>query len=121
MSDAMGGSRPGGAGGPGPGDPGDLGPGDPGLARARTSLAWTRTALAFAAIGGIILRREVAAGFVILVLSALIWAAGRVARVQGKVRARPGRLLLIALAVTAVSAVALALALFGPQPAGLRL
>jgi hypothetical protein len=121
MSDAMGGSRPGGAGSPGPGGAGDPGPGDPGLARARTGLAWTRTALAFAAIGGLILRREVAAGFVVLAMSALVWAAGRLTRVPGQVRARPGRLLLIALAVTAVSAVALALALFGPQTAGLRL
>jgi uncharacterized membrane protein YidH (DUF202 family) len=113
MSGAMGGSRPGGT--------GDPGSGDPGLARARTSLAWTRTALAFAAIGGIILRREVVAGFVVLALSALVWAVGRAARAPGQVRARPGRLLVIALAVTGVSAVALALALFGPQTDGLRL
>jgi hypothetical protein len=36
------------------------------------------------------------------------------------VGARPGRLLVIALAVTGVSALALVLALFGPQTAGLR-
>jgi hypothetical protein len=113
MSDTVGGSRPAGS--------GDPGPGDPGLARARTSLAWTRTALAFAAIGGLILRREVAAGFVILALSVLVWAVGRAARVPGQVHARPGRLLVIAFAVTAVSAVALMLALFGPQTDGLRL
>lgn len=117
MSDAVSGSRPGGTGDPGPDDP-ELG--DPGLARARTSLAWTRTALAFAAIGGIILRRELAAGFVVLALSALVWAVGRLARVPGQPGPRPVRLLLIALAVTGVSAVALALALFGPQTAGLR-
>jgi uncharacterized membrane protein YidH (DUF202 family) len=113
MSDAMGGSGPDGT--------GDPGPADPGLAQARTSLAWTRTTLAFAAIGLLILRRDVAAGLVILALSALVWAAGRVATVQGQARARPGRLLVIALAVTGVSAVALGLALFAPQTAGLRL
>ena len=94
---------------------------DPGLARARTSLAWTRTALSFAAIGGIILKRELAAGFVVLALSGLVWVVGRLARVPGQVRARPGRLLVITVAVTAVAFVALMLALFGPQSGGLRL
>ena len=94
---------------------------DPGLARARTSLAWTRTALSFAAIGGIILKRELAAGFVVLALSGLVWVVGRLARVPGQVRARPGRLLVITVAVTAVAFVALMLALFGPQTGGLRL
>jgi hypothetical protein len=93
---------------------------DPGLARARTRLAWTRTALSFAAIGALILKRELAAGFVILALSVLVWAVGRLAGVPGRVGARPGRLLVIALAVTGVSALALVLALFGPQTAGLR-
>jgi hypothetical protein len=95
--------------------------GDPGLARARTSLAWTRTALSFAAIGGIILKRDLAAGFVVLSLSGLVWVVGRLAAMPSQVRARPGRLLVIAIAVTAVAVVALTLALFGPQTGGLRL
>ena len=94
---------------------------DPGLARARTNLAWTRTALAFAAVGAVILKRDLAAGFVVLGMSGLVWIVGRLARVPGQVRARPGRLLVITLAVTAVSVVALMLALIGPQTAGLRL
>jgi uncharacterized membrane protein YidH (DUF202 family) len=93
---------------------------DPGLARARTSLAWLRTAIAFAAIGGVILKRDVPAGLVVLVLSGLVWATGRLAGPPGTV-ARPRRLLLIALAVAAVSALALALSLLGPESAGLRL
>ncbi|MCW2905669.1 MAG: hypothetical protein JWL68_458 [Actinomycetia bacterium] len=97
------------------------GNGDPGLARARTSLAWTRTALSFAAIGGIILKRDLAAGFVVLALSGLVWVVGRLAAPPGQVRARPGRLLVIAIAVTAVAVVALMLALLGPQTGGLRL
>jgi uncharacterized membrane protein YidH (DUF202 family) len=97
------------------------GPVDPGLARTRTSLAWTRTALAFAAIGGVILKRDLAAGFVVLALSGLVWVVGRLAVVPGQVRARPGRLLVITLAVTGVALVALMLAVFGPQTAGLRL
>jgi hypothetical protein len=97
------------------------GNGDPGLARARTRLAWTRTALSFAAIGAIILKRDLAAGFVVLALSGLVWVVGRLAAIPGQVRARPGRLLVIATAVTAVAVVALILALFGPQTGGLRL
>ena len=31
---------------------------DPGLAQARTSLAWTRTALSFAAVGAVVLRKD---------------------------------------------------------------
>jgi len=95
---------------------------DPGLARARTSLAWTRTALAFAAIGAVILRRELAAGSLILALSGLVWIVGRLARIpRREVQPRPGRLLVITIAVTGVAVVALILALFGPQTAGLRL
>jgi uncharacterized membrane protein YidH (DUF202 family) len=111
----------GGGGDPGPGRPGTGRTGDPGLSRARTSLAWTRTALAFTAIGGVILRRDLAAGFVVLALSGLVWVVGRLALVPGQVRARPGRLLVITLAVTGVALVALMLAVFGPQTAGLRL
>ena len=94
---------------------------DPGLARARTSLAWTRTALAFAALGAVILKVDLAAGFVVLGLSGLVWIVGRLARVPGQVRARPRRLLVITLAVTAVSVAALMLALVGPETGGLRL
>ncbi len=97
------------------------GNGDPGLVRARTSLAWTRTALSFAAIGGIILRRDLPAGFVVLALSGLVWVVGRLTAMPGQVRARPGRLLVIAIAVTAVALVALILALFGAPTGGLRL
>ncbi len=97
----------------------DAGP-DPGLARARTRLAWLRTAIAFAAIGGLILKRDVAAGLVVLVLSGVVWAAGRLAGTPGIV-ARPRRLLLIALAVAAVAVLALAVSLLGGEPAGLRL
>ena len=93
---------------------------DPGLARARTRLAWTRTTLSFAAIGGILLKRDLAAGFVILALSALVWGVGRLAGVPGRAGGRRCRLLVIALAVTGVSAVALAMALFGPQTSGLH-
>jgi uncharacterized membrane protein YidH (DUF202 family) len=95
--------------------------GDPGLARERTNLAWLRTAVAFAAIGAVILKQQVVAGLVVLAVSAVIWYLGRLALVPGAtVRARPRRLLVITIAVTGVSLVALAIALFGHPSTGLR-
>ncbi len=93
---------------------------DPGLARARTRLAWLRTAIAFAAIGGVILKRDVPAGLVVLALGGVVWATGLLAGLPAAV-GRPRLLLLIALAVAAVSVLALAVSMFGPRPAGLRL
>jgi len=94
---------------------------DPGLARARTELSWLRTAIAFAAIGGVILRRDVPAGLVVLVLAGMVWATSRLAGSAGRILTRPRRLLLITLAVAAVAVLALAVSLFGRPPSGLRL
>jgi uncharacterized membrane protein YidH (DUF202 family) len=94
---------------------------DPGLARARTGLSWLRTAIAFAAIGGVLLKRDVAAGLVVLVLAGMVWATGRLAGSAGGILTRPRRLLLIALAVAAVAVLALGVSLFGRPSAGLRL
>ena len=44
---------------------------------SRTELAWDRTALSFAALGGAILKSRPYAGIPILVVSALIWELGR--------------------------------------------
>jgi uncharacterized membrane protein YidH (DUF202 family) len=79
--------------------------GDPGLARARTSLAWTRTALSFAAVGGVLLKRDVAAGLVIMATVPAIWEIGRLAQ------HRPGRLRLVTATIVSVALVALAVAL----------
>ena len=98
----------------------DIEDADPGLARERTELSWTRTAISFAALGGAVLKSRPYAGISILVLSALIWKLGQVARASGAGRARPRQLLLIAIAVTAVSIVALTIALLGSEPSGLR-
>ena len=49
---------------------------DPGLARVRTSLAWTRTALSFAAVGAVALRKDVIAGLLILATVPVIWRVG---------------------------------------------
>ena len=78
---------------------------DPGLARVRTSLAWTRTALSFAAVGAVALRKDVIAGLLILATVPVIWRVGRLDH------HRPGRLRLVTATIVAVSAlVALAVA-----------
>jgi uncharacterized membrane protein YidH (DUF202 family) len=86
---------------------------DPGLARERTDLAWTRTAISFAALGGAILKATPVAGVLVLAMAALIWGLGRLSRRYERLtdRHRSRLLLLITLAVTFVSLVALALAL----------
>ena len=86
---------------------------DPGLARERTDLAWTRTAISFAALGGAILKATPVAGVLVLAMAALVWGLGRLSRRYERLtdRHRSRLLLLITLAVTFVSLVALALAL----------
>lgn len=88
---------------------------DPGLARERTEMAWTRTAISFAALGGAILKTVPAAGVAVLAIGALIWGLGRLARRSGQAGIQDRRrvLLLITVAVTAVALAALAAALTG--------
>jgi uncharacterized membrane protein YidH (DUF202 family) len=85
----------------------------------RTSLAWTRTALAFAAIGGAMLKVSPVAGSIVLVLSLPIWlvtyrrlGAVGVASSQRRLRLVTGTIVIVALA-------ALAVAIFGHSPDGL--
>jgi len=85
---------------------------DPGLAGERTELAWTRTAISFAALGGAILKITPAVGVLVLTASALVWKIGRLARRSARRRADDRRrLLLITVAVTVVSVAALAVTL----------
>jgi len=77
---------------------------DPGLARARTSLAWTRTALSFAAVGGVILKRDLVPGLLIMAAAPAIWQLGRLSHHL------PGRLKLVTVTIVVVAAVALAVA-----------
>ena len=78
---------------------------DPGLARERTSLAWTRTAISFAAVGGVVLKKDIFAGLVVLATVPMVWHAGRLAY------GRPGRFKLVTATIVAVAVVALAVAL----------
>ena len=91
----------------------DIEDADPGLARARTALSWTRTAISFAALGAVILKSRPWAGISILILSGLIWGLGQLTRGPATARAQSRRLRLTALAVLGVSIVALAIALTG--------
>jgi uncharacterized membrane protein YidH (DUF202 family) len=77
---------------------------DPGLARVRTSLAWTRTALSFAAVGGVTLKQDFVAGLLILAAALMIWRVGRLDYHN------PGRLKLVTATIVAVAVVALVIA-----------
>jgi uncharacterized membrane protein YidH (DUF202 family) len=95
---------------------------DPGLARERTSLAWTRTAISFAALGGAVLRANVITGLIILAIAPVIWQLGRV---SGGGAARTDlpivgatRLFIIAASIVAVSLLCLVIAIFGKAVPG---
>jgi uncharacterized membrane protein YidH (DUF202 family) len=94
---------------------------DPGLAAERTMLAWARTAIAFGAVGGVMLRKEPVAGLIVLAMTPLIWTLGRIV---GRRPARPGplsrRLLLVTVFVVAVSVLGVAVAFVGHSPTSLR-
>jgi hypothetical protein len=91
---------------------------DPGLAARRTRLAWTRTTLAFAAVGGVILKTSVPAGLAVLATCPLVWAAGRLGGPSPRPGAADGparfvrRFRLITFTIVVVALVALAVSVF---------
>jgi hypothetical protein len=93
---------------------------DPGLARERTDLAWTRTAVSFAALGGTLLRSNPVVGATVLAAAAAVWFLGRLSAAASRPAARPRRLShrrilqVVTAGTTLMSVVALALALLAP-------
>jgi uncharacterized membrane protein YidH (DUF202 family) len=109
--------------GDGQGQPGDdPEESDTGLARERTSLAWTRTAISFGAVGGAVLKANVVTGLVILALAPVIWQLGRPPRGgaagTGTAGVTATRLFLITVAIIAVALICLAVAIFGQSAPG---
>jgi uncharacterized membrane protein YidH (DUF202 family) len=88
--------------------PSPSGPRDPGLARERTALAWTRTAISFAAVGGVVLKRAVVPGLILLALAPAIYVLGRLAYT------RPEKHKLVTGTIVAVALVALVVAIIRP-------
>lgn len=103
------------------GPPPDGRPPDPGLARERTSLAWTRSAIAFAAIGAAITKTRPVVGIPLLVFSAVIWIIGSSRRTPGRAGLGPRRVLTVTISVTAVAIAALVIALAEQSAPGLHL
>ena len=103
----------------------------PGLARERTSLAWTRTAISFGALGGVVLKVNVITGLLILAIAPLVWQLGRLS--GGEARGADGaeagglepvgvtRIRLITVSIVSVAVLCLLVALFGrAAPGALR-
>jgi uncharacterized membrane protein YidH (DUF202 family) len=82
-------------------------------ASERTELAWTRTAISFAAVGAAILGYRPAIGLPVLILSAVVWRLGRLPGAVGTAAARDRRLMLITVTITGISVAALVLSFAG--------
>jgi uncharacterized membrane protein YidH (DUF202 family) len=91
----------------------------PHLAEERTDLAWTRSAIAFVALGAAILKFRPVVGFPVLGLGVLIWLLPRISPQRGTILAAR-RTLLVTIAVTSLAVVSVVLTLAGPPSRGLR-
>jgi uncharacterized membrane protein YidH (DUF202 family) len=94
---------------------------DPGLAGERTVMAWTRTSLAFAAVGIAIVKARPLVGLPILTIAVLVWLLGHLAGRPGWPGTRPARALLVTVAITSLALAALVITLIGPPGHGIRL
>jgi Domain of unknown function (DUF202) len=96
--------------------------GDTGLALERTSLSWTRTALSFAALGGVMLKQNVITGLIILAVVPLIWRLGRPPRSGSPPGGLPTvggrRIRVITVSIVGVSLLSLLVAVLGPSVPG---
>jgi uncharacterized membrane protein YidH (DUF202 family) len=108
---------------PGPAE--DIEDRDPGLARERTDLAWTRTAISFAALGAAMLRTNAVAGALVIVAGAAVWGLGQLSARDAQAAGRRHLIdqrrtvQIITGTTTLVSVVALILVLLAPGQAHL--
>ena len=85
----------------------------------RTRLAWSRTSIAFAAIGVIMLKWNPVAGGVVLALSIPIWIADRRTRLTADGSSVRGSLRLVTAIIVLVAVAALLVVLIGRGPQSL--
>jgi len=85
----------------------------------RTRLSWTRTAIAFAAIGAAMLKSSPIAGGVVIALSLPVWAVAHRVRHSADAATAASGLALVTVTVVLVAIAALAVALFGHHPSTL--
>ena len=110
--------------GPGPDETAasETGEGDAGLALERTSLSWTRTAISFAALGGVMLKDNVITGLLVLAVVPLIWRIGRPPRSglppSGLPTVGAMRIRVITASVVGVALLSLLIAVLGPSVPG---
>lgn len=78
---------------------------DRGLARERTAMAWTRTALSFAALGGVIAKSHVVIGLIVMAAGPAVWRLGRLggAGTAAEIRKRARIITAATLVVTVVA------------------
>jgi Domain of unknown function (DUF202) len=100
----------------------ETGAGDAGLALERTSLSWTRTAISFAALGGVMLKDNVITGLLVLAVVPLIWRLGRPPRSglppSGLPTVGAMRIRAITASVVGVAVLSLLIAVLGPSVPG---
>lgn len=86
---------------------------DRGLARERTALAWTRTALSFGALGGVILKSHVVLGLIVLGCAPVVWQLGRLTMREAPERTLDRRMRMIIIVIVALAIVALVVSFLG--------
>jgi uncharacterized membrane protein YidH (DUF202 family) len=86
---------------------------DRGLARERTALAWTRTALSFGAVGGVIVKSHAVIGLIVLACAPVVWQIGQVTMREAPGRALDQRMRTIIVVIVGVAVVALVVSFLG--------
>jgi uncharacterized membrane protein YidH (DUF202 family) len=85
----------------------------------RTRLAWTRTAIAFAAIGAAMLKSSPIGGVIVLALGVPVWAVTHRTRTATDALTTPAELRLVAVIIVLVALVGAGVALFARGPSSL--